>query len=92
MQSLDDISGGRFLLGVGTGADLDSGLLGGPPLSVRERVDRFQEFTSLVLRLRDEDHVTSDGRWFSARNVRTLPRPSQVPVLVAANTIDSPRA
>ena len=29
VQSLDDVSGGRFLLGVGTGGDLDSGILGG---------------------------------------------------------------
>ena len=49
VQSLDDISGGRFLLGIGNGADLDSGILGGPTLSTRERVDRFQEFTRLLL-------------------------------------------
>ena len=30
VQSLDDLSGGRFLLGVGNGADLDAGILGGP--------------------------------------------------------------
>ncbi len=61
VQSLDDISGGRFLLGVGTGGDLDSRILGGPDLSVKERVDRFQEFVDLLVRLRTEDHVTSRG-------------------------------
>jgi alkanesulfonate monooxygenase SsuD/methylene tetrahydromethanopterin reductase-like flavin-dependent oxidoreductase (luciferase family) len=85
IQSLDDVSGGRLLLGIGNGADLDSGILGGPALSSRERVDRFQEFTRLLLRLRDEDHVTSEGRWFSAHDMRTLPRVNNVPVLVAAN-------
>ena len=45
VQSLDDLSGGRFLLGVGNGGDLDAGILGGPALTPRERVDRFQEFT-----------------------------------------------
>ncbi len=85
VQSLDDISGGRFLLGVGTGGDLDSRLLGSEPLTVAERVDRFQEFTRLLLRLRDDDHVDADGRWFSARDARTLPRVTNVPVLVAAN-------
>ena len=84
-QSLDDISGGRFLLGVGTGGDLDSGLLGGPLLTTKGRVDRFQEFTRLLLRLRDEDHVTSAGTWFSAVDVRTLPRVTHVPILIAAN-------
>ena len=85
VQSLDDVSGGRFLLGIGNGADLDSGILGGPAWSSRERVDRFQEFTRLLLRLRDEDHVTSEGRWFSTDDMRTLPRVNHVPVLVAAN-------
>ena len=85
VQSLDDISGGRFLLGVGTGGDLDSEILGGAKLSTRERVDRFQEFVELLVRLRTEDHVDADGHWFSARNARTLPPLRDVPLVVAAN-------
>ena len=85
VQSLDDISGGRFLLGVGTGGDLDSRILGGAQLSTKERVDRFQEFVELLVRLRSEDHVDADGRWFSARNARTLPPLRNVPLVVAAN-------
>ncbi|WP_295699306.1 LLM class flavin-dependent oxidoreductase [Lapillicoccus sp.] len=85
VQSLDDISGGRFLLGVGTGGDLDSGILGGAVLTTKERVERFHEFTRLLLRLRDEDHVTSAGTWFSAADARTLPRVTDVPILIAAN-------
>jgi alkanesulfonate monooxygenase SsuD/methylene tetrahydromethanopterin reductase-like flavin-dependent oxidoreductase (luciferase family) len=85
IQSLDDISGGRLLLGVGTGADLDSGILGGPPLSRGDRADRFHEFVRLLLRLRSEDHVTSEGRWFSSHDMRTLPQVRSVPVIIAAN-------
>lgn len=85
VQSLDDVSGGRFLLGVGTGGDLDSAILGGATLSTRERVDRFQEFVRLLVRLRSEDHVDADGHWFSARNARTLPPLQGVPLVVAAN-------
>lgn len=85
VEALDDISGGRFLLGVGTGGDLDSEILGVEGLSVRDRVDRFQEFVDLLVRLRTEDHVDASGRWFSARDARTLPRLRDVPLLVAAN-------
>jgi alkanesulfonate monooxygenase SsuD/methylene tetrahydromethanopterin reductase-like flavin-dependent oxidoreductase (luciferase family) len=85
VQSLDDISAGRFLLGVGTGGDLDAGILGGEELSTRDRVDRFREFVELLVRLWSEDHVDADGRWFSARNARTLPPLRDVPLVVAAN-------
>jgi alkanesulfonate monooxygenase SsuD/methylene tetrahydromethanopterin reductase-like flavin-dependent oxidoreductase (luciferase family) len=85
VQALDDISAGRFLLGVGTGGDVDSRILGYPELTVKERVDRFQEFTDLLVRLRTEDHVTATGRWFSAVDARTLPPLRDVPLLVAGN-------
>jgi alkanesulfonate monooxygenase SsuD/methylene tetrahydromethanopterin reductase-like flavin-dependent oxidoreductase (luciferase family) len=85
IQALDDISGGRFLLGVGTGGDLDSRILGGAPLTTKERVDRFQEFVRLLRALREGDHVTSEGTWFSAHDARTLPPLRNVPLLVAAN-------
>ena len=85
VQALDDVSDGRFMLGVGTGGDIDSRTLGGPELSTRQRVDRFQEFVELLVRLRTEDHVDADGTWFSARNARTLPPLGNVPLIVAAN-------
>jgi alkanesulfonate monooxygenase SsuD/methylene tetrahydromethanopterin reductase-like flavin-dependent oxidoreductase (luciferase family) len=90
--ALDDISGGRFLLGVGSGGNLDSTICGQEPLSPRDKVDRLEEFLGLLDGLLLQDHVTATGRWFSAADVRTLPgcvqRP-RVPFLVAAN---GPRA
>jgi len=85
VQALDDISAGRFLLGVGTGGDLDSAILGGSALTVGDRVARFHEFVLLLRRLRAEDHVDADGRWFRARDARTQPPVRDVPLLVAAN-------
>jgi alkanesulfonate monooxygenase SsuD/methylene tetrahydromethanopterin reductase-like flavin-dependent oxidoreductase (luciferase family) len=38
-----------------------------------------------LVRLRTEDHVDADGRWFSARDARTLPALHDVPLVVAAN-------
>jgi alkanesulfonate monooxygenase SsuD/methylene tetrahydromethanopterin reductase-like flavin-dependent oxidoreductase (luciferase family) len=72
--ALDDISGGRFLLGIGSGGDLDARIMG-EDLPLKARVDRFHEFTGLLDRLLREDHVTVDGRFYSARDVRTLPGP-----------------
>ncbi|GGF47157.1 luciferase [Marmoricola endophyticus] len=85
VQALEDVSEGRFLLGIGTGGDRDSAILGGPDLSVRERVDRFQEMVDLLVRLRAEDHVDAEGRWFSAHDARTLPPLRRTPLLLAGN-------
>lgn len=87
-QALEDISGGRFRLAVGTGGDRDSGVLGAEPLSVRDRVERFFAFVDLLDRLRHENHVTYESRWFATDDARTLPG-SAFPLVVAGN---GPRA
>jgi alkanesulfonate monooxygenase SsuD/methylene tetrahydromethanopterin reductase-like flavin-dependent oxidoreductase (luciferase family) len=88
LLSLEDISGGRILCGIGTGGDIDSRILGGEPLTPRQRVDRLEEFTGLLDRLLTGDHVTVDGTYFSAVDARTLPGPVQqprTPFIMAAN-------
>ncbi|GAA2539512.1 LLM class flavin-dependent oxidoreductase [Winogradskya consettensis] len=91
--AVDDISGGRLLLGVGAGGlGFDSDVLGGPALTPRERVDRFAEFLDLFGRLLTEDHVSYSGTYYQAVDARTLPGPLQQPhppLIVAAN---GPRA
>jgi alkanesulfonate monooxygenase SsuD/methylene tetrahydromethanopterin reductase-like flavin-dependent oxidoreductase (luciferase family) len=84
--TLDDISGGRFLCGLGTGGDLDARILG-EERTLGERVARFHEFVPLLDRLLREDHVDHDGDWYVVRDARTLPGPvrHRVPLLVAAN-------
>jgi alkanesulfonate monooxygenase SsuD/methylene tetrahydromethanopterin reductase-like flavin-dependent oxidoreductase (luciferase family) len=91
LTALDDISGGRFVLGLGSGAgspSFDAAVLGGAPLSVRERVDRFAEFTELLDLLLRTDHVTWRGQYYAAVDARNLPgcvqRP-RLPFVVAAN-------
>src|SRR5262249_57209762 len=50
--TLDDVSGGRFTLGIGAGgAGWDARMLGQKPWSRRERADRFAEFVQLLDRL-----------------------------------------
>lgn len=88
-QALDDISGGRFQLGLGTGGDIDSRVLAGAVLTVKERVERFFEFVDVLKVLRTEDHVSYHGRWFATDDARTLPTPSSFPLVVAGN---GPRA
>ena len=84
--TLDDLTGGRFLCGLGTGGDLDARILG-EDRTLKQRVDRFHEFVPLLDRLLREDHVDHDGDVYTSRDARTLPGPvrDRVPLLVAAN-------
>ncbi len=93
--ALADISDGRFLLGLGSGGDLDAGILG-QDLALRDRTARFHEFTTLLDRLLREEVVTEQGRFYAARDVRTVPGPvrglpggNHVPFVIAGN---GPRA
>jgi alkanesulfonate monooxygenase SsuD/methylene tetrahydromethanopterin reductase-like flavin-dependent oxidoreductase (luciferase family) len=91
LMTVDDISGGRLLCGLGTGGDLDAGILG-DDLALKERVDRFHEFVEVLGRLFREDHVDHAGAHYETRDARTLPGSLQrprPPFVVAAN---GPRA
>jgi alkanesulfonate monooxygenase SsuD/methylene tetrahydromethanopterin reductase-like flavin-dependent oxidoreductase (luciferase family) len=88
LLALDDISGGRFVCGIGAGGDIDNSILGEPPLTPRERFERLSEFTGLLDRLLTQDHVSHIGTHFSAVDARTRPGPVQrprIPFVMAAN-------
>ena len=87
VETLVDISDGRFLLGLGAGGQPDDVVLGQPTLTVGQRVDRFQEFVGLLEMTLSEDHVDADGRYFRARNMRLGRGPvrDRVPFLLAGN-------
>ena len=88
LLALDDISGGRFVCGIGAGGDIDNSILGEPPLTPRERFERLSDFTGLLDRLLTEDHVSHVGAHFSAVDARTQPGPIQrprIPFVMAAN-------
>lgn len=89
VTALDDVSGGRLLLGLGAGGiGFDATVLGGETLPPRQRVDRFAEFTELLDVILREDGTTWRGEWFAAVDARSNPgcvqRP-RVPFVVAAN-------
>lgn len=87
--ALDDISGGRFLLGVGAGGQgFDAEVLGQQPLTGRERTDRYAEFVALLDAILTNRSTTSTGEYFSAVDARSTPGPLQsprIPFLLAGN-------
>jgi probable F420-dependent oxidoreductase len=82
--TLDEVSGGRLLLGVGAGwHDPEFEAFGYPP---DHKVGRFEEWIEIVARLLSGETVTFDGRYYQTRDAVVLPAPSRrIPLLVAGN-------
>ena len=94
IATVDQISGGRVLLGLGSGGTgFDAYVLGQPELTPRERFARFAEFTeALDVLLRFEapgsGGITFEGSWYTASAARMVGAPSQhprMPLHLAAN-------
>jgi alkanesulfonate monooxygenase SsuD/methylene tetrahydromethanopterin reductase-like flavin-dependent oxidoreductase (luciferase family) len=89
LTAIDDISDGRFTLGIGSGGTgYDTTVLGGHPLSPMDRLARFAEFTELLDLLCSRDTVTWRGEHYAAVDARSAPgcvQKPRVPFVVAAN-------
>ena len=92
LATIDDVSGGRVLLGIGSGGTgFDASVLGQPQYSPRERHERFAEFVEhldVLLRFEDAGAISLEGDWFTAVDARMVGAPAQTPRLpfvLAAN-------
>lgn len=92
LMTLDDISGGRVTLGIGSGGTgFDASVFGQEPWSARERADRFAEFTELLDQLLTGPAVSHPGRYYSANEARNLPGCVQTPRIPFAVAATGPR-
>jgi alkanesulfonate monooxygenase SsuD/methylene tetrahydromethanopterin reductase-like flavin-dependent oxidoreductase (luciferase family) len=86
--TLDDLSGGRFTLGIGAGGTgWDATMLGQEELSPSQRADRFRELVELTDRLLREPPVSYEGEHFTAIDVPMAPgcvQEPRVPFVLAA--------
>ncbi|HYU84642.1 MAG TPA: LLM class flavin-dependent oxidoreductase [Kribbellaceae bacterium] len=91
--TLDDVSGGRFTLGMGAGATRagDTYAVDSAPLSPVERADRFQEFVTLVDTLLREPAADHTGRYYAVNGARMYPGCVQEPRLPIAIAAAGPR-
>jgi alkanesulfonate monooxygenase SsuD/methylene tetrahydromethanopterin reductase-like flavin-dependent oxidoreductase (luciferase family) len=88
--ALDDVSSGRFTVGVGAGGTggYDNSVFGGAALAPKQRVDRFAEFLTQLDSLLTNERTTIAGEYFSSADARSAPGCRQhprVPFVVAAN-------
>jgi alkanesulfonate monooxygenase SsuD/methylene tetrahydromethanopterin reductase-like flavin-dependent oxidoreductase (luciferase family) len=87
-MALDDLSGGRMILGVGAGWFKREHEMFGYTLSdIKTRMDRFEEGVEVISALiRSEEPVTYEGRFFQLNEAQLLPRPQrQTPIMLGGN-------
>ena len=77
IASLDNLTGGRTILGVGNGWFDKEFEACGVPLA--ERGDRTDEYVRIIRRLWTEDAVTFNGRFYRFHDIRLEPKPLQKP-------------
>ncbi|HEY0248574.1 MAG TPA: LLM class flavin-dependent oxidoreductase [Gryllotalpicola sp.] len=101
LATLDEIAGGRFILGVGSGAarSFDSAVLGEPELTARQRHERYVEFVELLDRLlrfeqgeqADAGGISYAGEWYRAVGARMVGAPAQSPRMPFAVAASGPK-
>lgn len=83
--TLDQISGGRFNLGLGAGwHEQESSAYGIPLGTLKERFDRLDEGVEIIVSLLSERRTTFHGRYFSISDARCEPKPLQrkLPIVI----------
>jgi alkanesulfonate monooxygenase SsuD/methylene tetrahydromethanopterin reductase-like flavin-dependent oxidoreductase (luciferase family) len=84
--TIDELSGGRFVLGLGAGWNEPEFRAYGYPYD--HRIDRFEEAFTIIRTLLREGAIDFDGRWYQARDCELLPRgprPAGPPLMIGSN-------
>ncbi len=83
--TIDELSGGRFVLGLGAGWNETEFRAFGFPFD--HRIDRFEEAFTIIRTLLREGSIDFDGRWYQARDCELLPhgpRPHGPPLMIGS--------
>lgn len=89
-KDVDDLSGGRLVLGVGAGwQEREHTHFGFDLMDISRRFDRFEEGLEVITRLLHSDEpVDFEGRFYQLREAVLLPRPGRPggpPLLIGGN-------
>ena len=86
-ETLDEISGGRFVFGLGAG-HVWPGQAHAFGLPEDHVFDRFEEALQVIVPLLRDGRASVEGRWHAARDLVQLPvgpRPGRIPIMIGGN-------
>ena len=86
VAAVDELSGGRFVFGLGAGWNRTEFDAFGIPYD--HRASRFEESFEIVRRLLDGERVTFEGRYQRVHDAVLLPRPARRPPMMVGSTGD----
>lgn len=91
--TLDQLTGGRFVLGTGIGAYREEFEAWSPRLKGARRGEMTDEALELLHRLFTERSVTFEGRYYACREVEIYPKPRQepFPIFVGGHNVENVR-
>jgi alkanesulfonate monooxygenase SsuD/methylene tetrahydromethanopterin reductase-like flavin-dependent oxidoreductase (luciferase family) len=82
--AIDEVSGGRLILGLGCGWNRGEFAAFGIPYD--HRVARFEEAHEIIRRLVAGEHATLDGTYWQAEDAVVLPPPARrIPLMIGSN-------
>lgn len=84
--TVDEISGGRLIVGLGAGWNETEFAAFGFPFD--HRIDRFEEAFTIIRTLLRNGSIDFEGRYFQARDCELLPRPARPggpPILIGSH-------
>jgi probable F420-dependent oxidoreductase len=84
--TVDEVSGGRLVLGLGAGWNETEFAAFGFPFD--HRIDRFEEAFTIIRTLLRDGRIDFDGRYYQARDCELLPRPARPggpPILIGSS-------
>jgi probable F420-dependent oxidoreductase len=85
-DTIDEISGGRFILGLGAGWNETEFRAFGIPFD--HRIDRFEEAFTIIRVLLRDGAIDFDGKYYQARDCELLPRGPRAggpPMMIGSN-------
>ena len=85
-STVDEISGGRLVLGIGAGWNATEFDALGAPFD--HRISRFEEAFTIVRTLLQDGAIDFEGEFFTARDAELLPRPARAggpPLLIGSS-------